>query len=193
MTSYTEQEILAWLDELSRGRLTLLDDIPGLASSAIELLSGQVLVPYVLPAQLSEHFTLEELVYSDTAKAEGIDNRPDQEAISQLWMLANHTLEKIRTICGDHAVVISSGFRCPELNAAVGGATNSAHLFGAAADFTIPDFGSVDQICATLAPHLEELEIDQLINETGGGASWVHVGRAVPPDVPRHQCMNLQA
>jgi len=66
---------------------------------------------------------------------------------------------------------------------------DSAHRYGCAADFTIPAYGSVDAICQALKPFLEDLEIDQLIDETGGGASWVHVGRAVPPAEPRHEML----
>ena len=139
--------------------------------------------------QLSPHFSLEELTHSDTAQACGIENTPDAAAIEQLTLLATVTLEGIRSACGDHPVMISSGYRCPDLNEEVGGADNSAHKFGCAADFTIPGFGSVDEICQALKPHLDLLEIDQLINETGGGASWVHVGRAVPPAEPRHEML----
>src|SRR5262249_25598518 len=75
---------------------------------------------------------------------------------------------------------------------AVGGASNSAHLYGCAADFTIPDFGDVQDICHALEAHLRELCIDQLIDESGTGARWVHVGRAIPPSTaPRCQCLTI--
>ena len=138
---------------------------------------------------LSPHFTIEELCHSDTAQACGIDNTPDPDAIEQLTRLAQDTLEGIRSLCGDNPVLISSGYRCEDLNEEVGGVADSAHRYGCAADFTIPAFGSVDDICQTLKPYLDLLEIDQLINETGGGASWVHVGRAVPPAEPRHEML----
>jgi hypothetical protein len=78
------------------------------------------------------------------------------------------------------------------LNEAIGGASNSAHLYGCAADFTIPGFGDVLDICRALKPHLRELGIDQLIDESASGASWVHVGRAIPPSTaPRYQCLTI--
>jgi hypothetical protein len=101
-------------------------------------------------------------------------------------------LEQIRFLCGGHPVRINSGFRCPALNSAVGGVSDSAHLFGAAADIVIPDFGDVDKICNLLKGQLTELEIDQLINESDSrGDRWVHVGRAVPPNKPRHQSFSV--
>jgi len=142
--------------------------------------------------KLSRHFTLDELIASDTAADQGIDNSPSWDDVVQLRELCQHTLEKVRMLCGRHPVLISSGYRCPQLNQAVGGASNSAHLYGCAADFTIPAFGSVDDICQLLQKHLVGLEIDQLINETGGGARWVHVGRAIPPSTePRYECLNI--
>jgi hypothetical protein len=141
---------------------------------------------------LSPHFTLDELIASDTADAKGIDNSPDWDEVERLHQLAQHTLEKIRTLCGNHPVIVSSGFRCEQLNQAIGGASNSAHLYGCAADFTIPEFGSVDDICHALMDHLVDLEIDQLIDEAGGGARWVHVGRAIPPSTdPRYECLTI--
>lgn len=142
--------------------------------------------------QLSEHFTLEELIHSDTAAVRGIDNRPrDPAIVEQLRLLATNTLEKIRTLCGDHPVTITSGYRCPTLNACVGGVSDSAHLYGCAADFVIPDFGTPSEICRFLLPYMTMLELDQLIDEAGGGGKWVHVGRALPPAEPRHMALNI--
>jgi hypothetical protein len=67
-----------------------------------------------------------------TAETKRIDNTPDQAAVGQLTQLARVTLEGIRKICGGHPVIVSSGYRCRELNEAVGGASNSAHLYGCA-------------------------------------------------------------
>jgi len=142
---------------------------------------------------LSPHFTVEELCYSETAQIEDIDNKPTEEVLAQLHKLANITLEGIRKICGDNPVEISSGYRCPQLNAVVGGASNSAHLFGCAADISIPAFGDPLAVCKALESHLPELGIDQLIYETSSnGGKWVHVGRAIPPSTaPRCQCFSI--
>ena len=137
---------------------------------------------------LTPHFTLEELVYSDTAIANGFDNTPTQEVLVRLTQLAL-VMEAVRSLCGNNAVAISSGYRSPPVNAAVGGASNSAHLYGCACDFTIPAFGSPIDICKQLEPHLQNLRVDQLIHEN---ISWVHLGLANPPwDGPRHQCLTI--
>ena len=139
---------------------------------------------------LTPNFTLDEMTYSDTANAMGISNAPDGEAFDQLtetcWLL-----EKIREACGANPVIVSSGYRCPAVNDAVGGATNSAHTWGGAADFTVPGFGSVLDVCHAIEPHLGRWRVDQLIDECGGGASWVHIGRAPPGCEPRCQCLTI--
>src|SRR5262245_11738497 len=137
---------------------------------------------------LSPHFSLAEYCRSDTAQAEGIVNAPNWDCLVQMVLHANITMEGIRKICGNNPVLISSGFRCGDLNEAVGGAENSAHLFGAAADFTIPAFGSVRAVCDAIAPHMAELGIDQLIYEYG---RWIHVGRATFGAIPRNQYFDV--
>jgi hypothetical protein len=187
----SQQDVTDWLTDMSVGKMDLRLDNMALAEAALALIEPAP-APPLSDDQLSPHFTLSELVASSTAQAQGIDNTPDEAAIDQLSALANDTLEGIRAICGDNPVIVSSGYRSPALNAAVGGATNSAHLFGCAADFTIPGFGSVSDVCHALMPRLAELEIDQLIDESGGGARWVHVGRAIPPSTtPRGQAFTI--
>jgi hypothetical protein len=140
--------------------------------------------------QLSPHFTLEELLASDTAKAQGIINEPNWDILVQLVLLANETLEGIRTVCGNYPMKITSGFRNQDLNDAVGGAQNSAHLIGCAADFVIPDFGPPIEICEALEDYLLDLGIDQLIHEND---SWVHVGRVGFGQIPRNECLTINS
>jgi hypothetical protein len=180
---YTISDVTDWLGDIAVGRLDLRADNIGLATTALTMIE-----PAPEPGDLSPHFSLAELTYSDTANAMGLDNRPDEEIYGELSLLANDTLEKIRTLLGDLPVVISSGYRCPELNAAVGGAANSAHLYGAAADFTVPAYGTPLEVCRALQDHLAELEIDQLIHEND---AWVHVGRAPGGGQPRCQCLTI--
>jgi hypothetical protein len=134
---------------------------------------------------LSPHFTLEEMLYSDTAIAEGIDNSPDAQSMQNLSRVAQ-VMEQIRHFLGGHSVIISSGYRCPELNAAIGGATSSAHLYGLACDFTIPGFGTPEQICKRLTIGIEHLGIDQLIWEYD---SWVHMG--LSSGDPRYMALTI--
>jgi hypothetical protein len=118
------------------------------------------------------------------ARQHGIENLPSWEDIERLKRLAE-VLEKIRLLLDRQAIAVSSGYRCPQLNRWVGGVANSAHLYGHAADFVCPGFGSPTAICAHLRPHLATLGIDQLIDESG----WVHVG--LRDGEPRHQCFKV--
>lgn len=188
--SYSLQEIIDWLAEIRAGQIDLTDDNMALANAALMILEKQAVEPPLPPDQLSPHFSLHELTYSDTALALGIDNTPSPEDIEQLEQLALVTLEGIRSICGNETLMITSGYRCAELNAAVGGVEDSAHRYGCAADFVIPSLGDPTEIVARLKPHLVELQIDQLIDESNSeGDRWVHVGRAIPPNTqPRYEC-----
>ena len=80
-----------------------------------------------------KYFTISELTSSATAQREGIDNRPPTSAYHLLHVLVEQLLDPIREEWGE-PIVVSSGYRCKELNALVGGAKNSHHLLGCAAD-----------------------------------------------------------
>jgi hypothetical protein len=134
---------------------------------------------------LSEHFTLAEFTYSQTASREGIDNTPTPEAMTNLERLAD-VMELIREICGSHPVTVTSGYRSPELNAATGGSSTSAHMVGLGCDFIIPAFGTPLDVCKAIEPHLAELGIDQCIWEY---ADWIHVGLCT--GTPRCQCLTI--
>lgn len=84
---------------------------------------------------MTPHFTLNEFTVSRYAESHGIDNSPNAEICKNLVRVA-YTLEIIRSEL-DAAILISSGYRCPELNAGVGGSKKSKHMQGLAADFTV--------------------------------------------------------
>jgi hypothetical protein len=134
---------------------------------------------------LSPNFTLDEFLISQTASREGIDNTPDDEAYLNLKRTAL-VMEKVRTMMGDRPILISSGYRSPALNIAVGGSATSAHCFGLAADFTSPAAGTPLDICRVLAEYIDVLELDQLIYEY---EAWVHLGLSVGP--PRYQILTI--
>ena len=120
--------------------------------------------------QISEHFTLEELTASQAAVRNGLDNKPDLEAVKNLRWLAG-TLEEVRKLVGK-PVYVSSAYRSPAVNKAVGGSSKSAHMRGLAADITVPGMTARD-----LAELIRSSSIayDQLILEFG---QWVHIGLA---------------
>jgi zinc D-Ala-D-Ala carboxypeptidase len=128
--------------------------------------------------KLSPHFTLAELTASNKAAELKIDNTPAPELLPRLILLAE-LLERIRTTLGV-PVMVTSGYRCQQLNRAVGGVTSSDHTQGYAADIVAPGFGAPAQVAAKLAPLVGELGIGQLILEGTKGKSWVHVSTDAP-------------
>src|SRR4249920_1377972 len=97
----------------------------------------------------SPNFQLSEFLVSEVAARRGLDNTPNAEALANLERLAG-VLERVRDICGGHPVIISSGYRSPAVNAAVGGSVSSSHTIGLAVDFSIPKFGTPEAICKHL-------------------------------------------
>jgi hypothetical protein len=119
--------------------------------------------------QLSPHFSLEEFIMSQTASRAGLDNTPDARILVNLRRTANY-MEYVREMLGGKAILISSGYRSPAVNRAVGGVPDSAHMLGHAVDFICPSFGSPLTICRHLAGTPTVL-FDQLIQE----GTWVHI------------------
>lgn len=116
---------------------------------------------------LSPHFTLEELAFSQTAIRNGLDNFPSPVVQKNLKRVAE-TLEQVRTLVGK-PISVSSGYRSPVVNRAVGGASNSAHVLGLAAD--IHCSGVTPKQLAN-AIKSSGIVFDQLIYE----GTWVHIG-----------------
>lgn len=126
--------------------------------------------------KLSPNFWLSELTASQTAERLGLPNQPDTFALSNLHKTAA-LLERVRTLLGNRPILVSSGFRGPELNRAIGGAANSDHMRGEAADFRCPAHGAPLEICRAIAQ--SDIKFGQLIWE----GSWVHI--SVPDGSPR--------
>jgi hypothetical protein len=123
---------------------------------------------------LSKHFTLEELTFSQTAVRLGIDNTPEAETLSNLRGLSNF-LEVIREKIKS-PVYITSGYRSRELNEKIGGSETSAHITGNAADIVAPSYGSPADLAEIIAAL--DLEFDQLILEFG---KWIHISISEKP------------
>jgi zinc D-Ala-D-Ala carboxypeptidase len=130
--------------------------------------------------KLTEHFTLAEFTGSADARELRIDNTPNADEMRAIQRTAE-LMQQVREVCGSKRVFISSGFRSHALNRAVGGSATSAHRYGLAADFTIPDFGTPRAVCEELIA--AGLVWDQLILEfptkDEPGGRWVHLGLAV--------------
>ncbi|QRX82312.1 D-Ala-D-Ala carboxypeptidase family metallohydrolase [Glaciimonas sp. PAMC28666] len=137
---------------------------------------------------LTQHFTLQEFIYSNTARILGINNAPTPIIIGNLRRLARFD-ELVRLELGGVGMTISSGYRCPALNRAVGGAHNSSHLTGLANDFIAPAFGTPMAICRKLDQSY--LQFDQLIYERTGSAVWVHLSIAAEDTKPRRQVLTI--
>ena len=119
-----------------------------------------------------KYFTLNELTASSTAKRKGIDNTPDATVRANLTALVANILDPLREAYGK-PIVVSSGYRSPKLNKAVGGAAKSQHVTGQAADIhTLSDTPADNKKLFDLIQSLK-LPFDQLINEYG--FNWVHV------------------
>ena len=138
--------------------------------------------------KISPHFTLGEMIYSDTASRKGIDNIPSPEIVEKLKRIANEILEPIRK----HYNIPfrpNSCYRCIELNTAIGSSNKSQHCKGEAVDIEVPSISNYD-----LAKWItENLEHDQIIleNYTSGEptSGWVHV--SLKPEEEKNRRMVL--
>ena len=131
--------------------------------------------------KLSQHFTLAELTASNKARQLGIDNTPPPELMPRLVRTAE-LLERIRSTLAV-PVLVTSGYRCPAVNIAVGGVSSSDHTQGHAADIVAPGYGTPYEVAKALAPLVSVLGIGQLILEGVKGKQWVHVSTRVPEKV----------
>ena len=121
----------------------------------------------------SEHFTLEELCRSQVAVCLGIDNEPKREdIIANLKRLAFHTLEAVRLLNDNKPITITSGYRCKELNRAVGGVATSQHQNGCAADFVVGSAEENRRVFEKIKAS-GSVPFDQLILEPKAG--WIHI------------------
>jgi uncharacterized protein YcbK (DUF882 family) len=130
--------------------------------------------------QLTPNFTLEELTHTDHRT---IDNVPNSTEINNLKRVAE-LLEVVRVVLNNKFVMINSGFRCKELNDAVGSKDTSQHRLGCAADIRVPGL-SPDQVVQAIKN--SPIQFDQLIREFD---SWTHISVTNEPfGMPRKQVL----
>jgi zinc D-Ala-D-Ala carboxypeptidase len=120
---------------------------------------------------LTKHFTLEELVNSETATRLGIDNTPTVEVIDNLTFLAEK-LEDVRALLCN-PMLVSSGYRSLILNRHLGSRDTSSHAKGLAIDFISPSFGNPEAIVKAIVE--SDIQYDQVILEFN---RWVHLSFA---------------
>jgi hypothetical protein len=129
---------------------------------------------------VTPHFSLDELTRSDYAVRHNICNDPGPDALAALAFTAEQ-MEAVRALLG-HPIAVSSGYRSPALNAAIGGSMNSQHRDGLAVDFTCDAFGTPFEVCKAI--EASAIPFDQLIHEYG---RWTHI--SFSREAPRRQCL----
>lgn len=135
---------------------------------------------------LSDHFSLEEAVLSQTASRQNIPNIPSA-SIKTVMIATAKGMERIRALL-QFPVTISSWYRSPELNRAVGGVPNSQHQTGEAVDFICPAAGTPADVCKKILLYPELISFDQLILEH----TWIHISFSADPTRPnRKQVLSL--
>ena len=120
-----------------------------------------------------KYFTIKELTASTKAKSMGIDNTPTPEVVGNLTALVEAVLDPLREKYG-YPITVSSGYRCPRLNKAVGGEATSQHMTGEAADIYVAEAKDKAMLFALI---YYTLPFDQLIWERGNdeAPAWIHV------------------
>lgn len=135
---------------------------------------------------LSTHFSIEELTFSDSGSRLGLSNVPPPDIEENLRRLCNDLLEEVRVIIGK-PIHINSGYRSPAVNMTIGGAKNSEHLDGRAADFRVPGMTPYE-VCRRLETY-DWLPFNQMIHEFG---SWTHISIPKLGDVPKRELLTAE-
>ncbi len=129
--------------------------------------------------KLSDHFTLAEMTVT---QQRGLDNTPSAATAANLRKTAE-LMEEVRRLLGGRPIIVTSGYRSPEVNRAVGGSRHSEHMTGSAVDFICPGFGSPLEVCKAIAA--SDIQFNQLIHEFG---AWTHISRS---DAPKRQILTI--
>ncbi|MDD7318357.1 MAG: D-Ala-D-Ala carboxypeptidase family metallohydrolase [Prevotellaceae bacterium] len=117
-----------------------------------------------------KHFTIGELTRSDTARKKGIDNTPTEDVVHNLTSLVDDCLDPLREAYGK-PISVNSGYRCPELNRAVGGSAKSSHMDGHAADITGGSTGENQRLWNIMVE--KRIPFTKMIAEDG--FRWLHI------------------
>ena len=138
--------------------------------------------------KLSTHFSLAEMCDSASAVKLGITNLPQKEEyLTSLKYICINMLEPVRARYGA-PIKVTSGYRCKQLNAAIGGATKSQHCLGQAVDV----MGQSPLDTVLLYVYLRCTNFDQLILEQKGNSTWVHVSCKINAVANRHMSLFIK-
>lgn len=121
--------------------------------------------------KLSKNFALSEITHSNTAKRLGIENEPTEKHLQNMQHLVDDLLQPLRDAVGP--IRISSGYRNPSLNRAIGGSRSSQHCKGQALDIQFWQMGEMNNKVIYDWILKSGLEFDQMINEFD--FAWIHV------------------
>lgn len=151
-----------------------------------------------------KYFTMEELIRSDTARAKGIDNTPTPEHVQHLIETVERMVDPLRdrwaVVCaneqlGTPQIRVSSGYRSPALNRAVGGSSTSAHVLGYALDL-VPLNGQLRRFKEVCRDFLRGKKFDQMISEdedSSGIPKWIHLGYKNAEGKQRRQFLSMRS
>lgn len=137
----------------------------------------------------SEFFTLNELTKSSTASKYHIDNTPTEDIVRNLQYGVNMVLDPLRRLYGK-PIVITSGFRCPELNKRIGGMANSWHTQGNAADIHVESLTEATKIFSNLQ---KIPSVDTALFEHSPSGQWLHVQWNMSKKPRHHFNFNFKA
>ena len=126
--------------------------------------------------RISKHISYKEAVGSNYAKQYGIKNKPNEEQVENMQLLAEKVFEPLREWVGC-PIRVNSMFRSQELNSAIKGSSTSSHMKGEAMDITSMACGKENCKSNLEMFHWikDNLEFDQLIWEFGKEPKWLHV------------------
>lgn len=153
---------------------------------------------------MMNYFTVEELSRSETAALHGWDNTPDPVCRARLEELVRELLDPLRGAwdgycrarnLGTGALHVTSGYRSPRLNRAVGGAPGSAHCLGLAADL-VPANRRLKDFRDFCRGWLRDRDFDQMISEreaADGTPRWIHLGLRNAAGLQRRELLVVRA
>ena len=121
-------------------------------------------------------FSIAEMTRSDTARRLGIDNTPPDSIKKNLTLFIEKVLDPIREDWGS-PIIVSSGYRCPELNKAVGGVNTSGHQYGYCADLQVKGgMKKIRELADFILKWMKDhnMKWDEILFEHSGGVTWLH-------------------